>query len=63
MIALASGRIRISLVTQQGKELILRHVEPGTILGEMGVLDGSRALPMPPLPWPAKAISCRNAIF
>lgn len=40
MIALASGRIRISLVTQQGKELVLRHVEPGTILGEMALLDG-----------------------
>jgi CRP-like cAMP-binding protein len=40
MIALATGRIRISLVTQQGKELVLRHVEPGTILGEMALLDG-----------------------
>ncbi|HWU62077.1 MAG TPA: Crp/Fnr family transcriptional regulator [Ensifer sp.] len=40
MIALSSGRIRISLVTQQGKELVLRHVEPGTILGEMALLDG-----------------------
>jgi CRP-like cAMP-binding protein len=40
MIALASGRVRISLVTPQGRELVLRHVEPGTILGEMALLDG-----------------------
>ena len=40
MIALASGRIKLSLLTPQGKELTLRHVEPGLILGEMAILDG-----------------------
>ena len=40
MIALASGRIKLSLLTPQGKELTLRHVEPGMILGEMAILDG-----------------------
>ena len=41
MIALASGRVRVSLITQQGKELVLRHLEPGMILGEMALLDGA----------------------
>ena len=40
MFALASGRIKLSLLTPQGKELTLRHVEPGMILGEMAILDG-----------------------
>lgn len=39
MIVVVSGRIKLSLITPQGKELSLRHLEPGTILGEMAVLD------------------------
>lgn len=41
MIALAEGRIKLSLVTSQGKELTLRQLEPGTVLGEMALLDGA----------------------
>jgi CRP/FNR family transcriptional regulator, cyclic AMP receptor protein len=41
MIALASGRIKLSLLTPVGKELTLRHLEAGSILGEMAILDGS----------------------
>lgn len=33
------GRIRLSLVTAAGKELVLRHAQAGEVLGEMGVLD------------------------
>lgn len=40
MIVVVSGRIKLSLLTLQGKELSLRHLEAGTILGEMAVLDG-----------------------
>lgn len=39
MIVVVSGRIKLSLITPQGKELSLRHLEPGSILGEMAVLD------------------------
>jgi CRP/FNR family transcriptional regulator, cyclic AMP receptor protein len=39
MIVVVSGRIKLSLITPQGKELSLRHLEPGTILGEMAILD------------------------
>ena len=40
MILVTEGRIKLSLITAQGKELSLRHLEPGTLLGEMAVLDG-----------------------
>jgi CRP-like cAMP-binding protein len=40
MILLIEGRIKLSLITAAGKELSLRHLEPGTILGEMAVIDG-----------------------
>ncbi|MDO9416385.1 Crp/Fnr family transcriptional regulator [Pararhizobium sp.] len=40
MIVVVSGRIKLSLLTRQGKELSLRHLEAGMILGEMAILDG-----------------------
>jgi CRP/FNR family cyclic AMP-dependent transcriptional regulator len=40
MILLTAGRIKVSLCTPHGKELSLRHFEPGSLLGEMSVLDG-----------------------
>ena len=39
LVALESGRVRISLVTSGGRELVLRHSEPGEILGEMALFD------------------------
>ena len=40
MILLTKGRIKVSLFTMHGKELSLRHFEPGSLVGEMSVLDG-----------------------
>jgi CRP-like cAMP-binding protein len=40
MILLTEGRIKVSLFTTHGKELSLRHFEPGSLIGEMAVLDG-----------------------
>lgn len=40
MLAITAGRVRLSLGTAQGKELMLRHLEAGDILGELAVLDG-----------------------
>lgn len=40
MMLVASGRIKLSLITPQGRELTLRHMEEGGLLGEMAVIDG-----------------------
>jgi CRP/FNR family cyclic AMP-dependent transcriptional regulator len=40
MILLTEGRIKVSLFTTHGKELSLRHFEPGALIGELAVLDG-----------------------
>lgn len=40
LIIIGTGRIRLSLATAGGKELTIRHAPPGSVLGEMGVLDG-----------------------
>ena len=39
LIALAEGQVRLSLGTAQGRELVLRHAEPGDLLGEMALFD------------------------
>lgn len=39
LVALESGRVRISLVTQGGRELVLRHAEAGEMLGEIALFD------------------------
>lgn len=41
MLVIVSGRIKLSLITPQGKELSLRHLEAGSILGEMAILDNA----------------------
>ncbi len=37
---IVEGKVRISIVTPDGKELSFRHVGPGEVLGEIAVLDG-----------------------
>lgn len=39
LVALASGRVRLSLITQAGRELTLRHAEAGDTLGELALFD------------------------
>lgn len=41
LVALISGRIRISLSTSKGRELVLRHAEAGDIFGELALFDGA----------------------
>ncbi len=40
MLALVSGRVRLSVSTPGGKELVLRHMGPGEVLGEFSLIDG-----------------------
>lgn len=35
-----SGRAKVCLVSEQGKEIILSFIEPGQVFGEMSLLDG-----------------------
>ena len=40
LIALTSGRVRLSLGSAQGRELVLLHATAGDIIGELALLDG-----------------------
>jgi len=37
---LIEGRVRLSVLTPDGKELMLRHAGPGDVFGEIAALDG-----------------------
>jgi CRP/FNR family transcriptional regulator, cyclic AMP receptor protein len=40
MVVIVSGRVRISVVSEEGKEITLTVLGPGDVLGEMSLLDG-----------------------
>src|ERR1044072_9056879 len=42
MMAVLSGRVRITTVSADGKEVTLNVINPGEILGEIALLDGQR---------------------
>lgn len=41
MLALVEGRIRLSLSSAQGREIVLAKLGPGAIIGEMALIDGA----------------------
>lgn len=40
MVAVTSGRIRLSIGTPQGREFVICHLVPGDVLGELALIDG-----------------------
>jgi CRP-like cAMP-binding protein len=40
LIAVLKGRVQISSISEDGKEIILNLVEPGEVFGEISLLDG-----------------------
>ena len=40
LLAITKGKVRLSLNSPQGREIVLRHAGPGDILGEVALIDG-----------------------
>ncbi len=40
LLAIRRGRVRLSLSSPQGREVVLRALGPGEVLGEMAMIDG-----------------------
>lgn len=40
MLALTAGRIKLSILSESGRELLIRIAEPGDLVGEIACLDG-----------------------
>ncbi len=47
MIAVTAGRIRLSIGTPHGRELVICHLLPGDVLGELALIDAGHGLLMP----------------
>ncbi|MES2664634.1 MAG: Crp/Fnr family transcriptional regulator [Pseudomonadota bacterium] len=41
LVAIRTGRVRLSLGSAQGRELTLRHAAPGDLLGELALFDAA----------------------
>ena len=39
LFAVASGSVEISVRSEEGRRIILRHIRPGEVFGEIGMLD------------------------
>ncbi|MGH8560065.1 MAG: Crp/Fnr family transcriptional regulator [Methylococcales bacterium] len=42
MMIVLEGKVRISAMSEDGKEITLNYIEPGGVLGEIALLDGKR---------------------
>jgi len=42
MMIVLEGRVLISVIAEDGKELTLNYIEPGEILGEIALIDGKK---------------------
>ena len=40
LLAIAAGQVRLSLMTPNGRELVLKVLGPGEVLGEFALIDG-----------------------
>jgi CRP/FNR family transcriptional regulator, cyclic AMP receptor protein len=63
VLALASGRIKLALLTTQGRELVLRHAEAGDFLGELAFLDGTPRSAMAVAVTPGEGVILQRRAF
>lgn len=42
LMAVLAGRVRISVSSEEGKEVVLNVIEPGSTFGELALIDGKR---------------------
>lgn len=63
MIVVVEGVVRVSRIAENGREIILDYAEPGTILGEVAVLDGEPRTATVTAMWKGRALRLGQAGF
>ncbi|MET3889430.1 CRP/FNR family cyclic AMP-dependent transcriptional regulator [Bosea sp. OAE506] len=61
LLLVAEGRVRLSVTTEEGRELSMRHAARGELLGEIAVLDGGTRSADAVAITPVLALSLRRA--
>ncbi|ABQ69062.1 Crp/Fnr family transcriptional regulator [Rhizorhabdus wittichii] len=63
LLLVLDGVVRISLVTPNGREIILDYAEAGAVLGEIAVLDGQPRTASATAMWPGRLLRIPRASF
>lgn len=63
LILLLEGVVRVSMVTSNGREIILDYAEPGAVLGEIALLDGEPRTASTISLWKGRVLRLSRAAF
>lgn len=63
LIIVLDGVVRVSMVTPNGREIILDYAEAGGVLGEIAVLDGEPRTASAIAMWPGKLLRLSRSSF
>jgi CRP-like cAMP-binding protein len=63
LVLVVEGVARVSMVTSNGREIILDYAEPGTVLGEIAVLDGEPRTASAIAHWNGKVLRLSRSAF
>ena len=63
LVIILDGVVRISMVTPNGREIILDYAEAGAVLGEIAVLDGEPRTASAIAMWPGRLLRISRANF
>src|SRR5262245_40487454 len=63
LIIILDGVVRISMVTPNGREIILDYAEAGAVLGEIAVLDGQPRTASATAMWPGRVMRVSRTAF
>ena len=63
LVVILDGVVRISMVTPNGREIILDYAEAGAVLGEIAVLDGEPRTASAIAMWPGRLLRLSRTAF
>ncbi|KRB79380.1 Crp/Fnr family transcriptional regulator [Sphingomonas sp. Root710] len=63
LVIVLDGVVRISMVTPNGREIILDYAEAGAVLGEIAVLDGQPRTASAIAMWPGRVLRLSRTAF
>jgi CRP/FNR family cyclic AMP-dependent transcriptional regulator len=63
LVIVLDGAVRISMVTPNGREIILDYAEAGAVIGEIAVLDGEPRTASAIAMWPGRIFRLSRAAF
>lgn len=63
LVIILDGVVRISMVTPNGREIILDYAEAGAVLGEIAVLDGAPRTASAIAMWPGRLLRLSRTAF